>query len=78
MAAYNTQRDLIAIGAYQRGSDPVVDEALARWPKIQAFLGQDVTEAADVASSRDALAALLDDVPARPDAPAAAQEMTTP
>lgn len=78
MAAYNTQRDLIAIGAYQRGSDPLVDEALARWPAIQAFLGQDVTEAADVASSRDALAALLDDVPARPAAPAATQEMTTP
>ncbi|MDX1549921.1 MAG: FliI/YscN family ATPase, partial [Lysobacter spongiicola] len=47
MAAYNTQRDLIAIGAYQRGSDPSVDEALARWPAIQAFLGQDVSEAAD-------------------------------
>ena len=76
MSAYNTQRDLIAIGAYQRGSDPVVDEALVRWPAIQAFLGQDVAEAADVASSRDALAALLDDVPATPVAAAAAQETT--
>ncbi|TWI08024.1 FliI/YscN family ATPase [Aerolutibacter ruishenii] len=64
MAAYNTQRDLIAIGAYQRGNDPVVDEALARWPAILDFLGQDVDEAADVAASRDALARLLDDGPA--------------
>ncbi|GAA5078654.1 flagellar protein export ATPase FliI [Lysobacter panacisoli] len=62
MAAYNAQRDLIAIGAYQRGNDPVVDEALARWPAILNFLGQDVSEAADVAASRDALARLLDDV----------------
>ncbi|MDR0182936.1 flagellar protein export ATPase FliI [Lysobacter arvi] len=62
MAAYNAQRDLIAIGAYQRGNDPVVDEALARWPAILHFLGQDVSEAADVAASRDALARLLDDV----------------
>ena len=61
MAAYNAQRDLIAIGAYQRGNDPVVDEALARWPAILNFLGQDVSEAADVAASRDALARLLDD-----------------
>jgi flagellum-specific ATP synthase len=61
MAAYNTQRDLIAIGAYQRGSDPLVDEALARWPAILQFLGQDVTEAADVESSRAALARLLDE-----------------
>ncbi|NUS39226.1 MAG: flagellar protein export ATPase FliI [Lysobacter sp.] len=61
MSAYNAQRDLIAIGAYQRGSDPVVDEALARWPAILQFLGQDVAEAADVDASRAALARLLDD-----------------
>src|SRR5690606_6842936 len=63
LAAYSAQRDLIAIGAYQRGSDPAVDEAVARWPAIQAFLGQDVTEAADVEASRAALARLLDDTP---------------
>ena len=63
MAAHSAQRDLIAIGAYQRGSDPAVDEALARWPAILQFLGQDVTEAADVEASRAALAQLLDDAP---------------
>ncbi|MFC0677071.1 flagellar protein export ATPase FliI [Lysobacter korlensis] len=62
MSAYNAQRDLIAIGAYQRGNDPVVDEALARWPAIQHFLGQDVHEGADVEASRAALAQLLDGV----------------
>ena len=36
--------------------------ALARWPAILNFLGQDVSEASDVAASRDALARLLDDV----------------
>ena len=73
MAAYNAQRDLIAIGAYQRGSDPAVDEAVARWPKILDFLGQDVTEASDVEASRAALARLLDDTrepaPAMPESP---------
>ncbi len=76
LAAYSAQRDLIAIGAYQRGSDPAVDEAVARWPAIQAFLGQDVNEAADVESSRAALAQLLDDTPDIPQpATTNAQEM---
>jgi flagellum-specific ATP synthase len=61
MSAYSTQRDLIAIGAYQRGSDPLVDEALARWPAIMDFLGQDVAEASNVEQSKAALAQLLDD-----------------
>lgn len=59
VSAYNSHRDLIAIGAYQRGSDARVDEALARWPAILQFLGQDVAEAADLASSRAALDAVL-------------------
>ena len=61
LSAYSTQRDLIAIGAYQRGSDPVVDEALARWPAIMEFLGQDVAEASNVEESKAALMRLLDD-----------------
>ena len=78
MAAYNTQRDLIAIGAYQRGSDPLVDEALARWPAIMDFLGQDVSEASDVQASRAALAKLLDGASgsALPLPPESAQETT--
>jgi flagellum-specific ATP synthase len=63
MAAYSAQRDLIAIGAYQRGADPLVDEAIARWPAIQAFLGQDVHEGASLESSKAALAQLLEASP---------------
>ena len=63
MAAYNAQRDLIAIGAYQRGNDPLVDDALALWPRILQFLGQDVSESASVEESRNALARLLDGEP---------------
>ncbi|MCD9030442.1 FliI/YscN family ATPase [Luteimonas sp. Y-2-2-4F] len=66
VAAYNANRDLIAIGAYQRGGDPVVDEALARWPEIVGFLGQDVARAADLHHSRQALERLLH--PEEPDA----------
>ncbi|NLC62013.1 MAG: flagellar protein export ATPase FliI [Gammaproteobacteria bacterium] len=59
VSAYNANRDLISIGAYQAGSNPVVDEALARWPEIVEFLGQDVRRAADLDHSRDALSRLL-------------------
>ena len=63
MAAYSAQRDLIAIGASQRGADPLGDEAIARWPAIQAFLGQDVHEGASLESSKAALAQLLEASP---------------
>ena len=59
VSAYNANRDLIAIGAYQAGSDRAVDEALARWPEIVAFLGQDVRHAAGLDHSREALTRLL-------------------
>lgn len=59
MSAYSSHRDLIAIGAYQKGSDPRVDDALRRWPALMRFLSQDVNDAADIASSRAALDELL-------------------
>jgi flagellum-specific ATP synthase len=39
-SVYQEHRDLIAVGAYRRGSDPRVDEAVARWPAILEFLRQ--------------------------------------
>ncbi|HRF55055.1 MAG TPA: flagellar protein export ATPase FliI [Aquimonas sp.] len=59
MSAYSSHKDLIAIGAYQKGSDPRVDDALRRWPALMRFLSQDVNDAADIASSRAALDELL-------------------
>lgn len=60
ISAYNAHRDLIAIGAYQRGADARVDEALARWPEITEFLRQDVSQSAGLADSRNALIRLLE------------------
>jgi len=59
VAAYSANRDLIAIGAYQRGGDPATDQALALWPQITAFLSQDVHQAASLADSQQALAELV-------------------
>jgi flagellum-specific ATP synthase len=58
-ATYENNRDLITIGAYQRGSDPRIDHAIARWPQIEAFMRQDMHERVDLASSISMLAATM-------------------
>ncbi|MGC8520466.1 MAG: flagellar protein export ATPase FliI [Steroidobacteraceae bacterium] len=55
LSTYQQHRDLVAIGAYQRGSDPRVDQAIALWPHMQQFLQQDVRERVDLAASLAAL-----------------------
>jgi flagellar biosynthesis/type III secretory pathway ATPase len=47
MAAYEDARDLISIGAYVRGADPDVDEAVALWPSLNVFLRQAANEVTD-------------------------------
>jgi len=63
-AVYEHNRDLITIGAYQRGSDPRIDSAIARWPQIEAFLRQDMHDRVDFASSVSALEATMAEAPA--------------
>ena len=50
-ALYEHNRDLITIGAYQRGSDPRVDEAIACWPQVEAYLRQDMRDSVTLADS---------------------------
>ncbi|MFL5817082.1 MAG: flagellum-specific ATP synthase FliI, partial [Conexibacter sp.] len=57
MAAYREKEDLIAIGAYQRGTDPLVDAAIALRPALERFLRQAVD---DRTTAADADRALLD------------------
>jgi flagellum-specific ATP synthase len=57
---YQEHRDLIAVGAYQRGSDKRVDEAVARWPAILEFLRQGEKQRVDFAASVTTLRTLLD------------------
>ncbi len=59
LSTYQQHRDLVAIGAYQRGSDPRVDQAIRLWPGVQQFLQQDMRERVDLRSSLAALDGLL-------------------
>jgi len=56
---YQRSRDLISVGAYVRGGDRELDEAVARYPDLERFLQQGQYERADYAQSRGSLAALF-------------------
>ena len=56
---YQRSRDLISIGAYAGGSDPVLDEAIALQPGMESFLQQGMTEQARYESCVASLDTLL-------------------
>jgi type III secretion protein N (ATPase) len=45
MGVYESKRDLVTLGAYAKGSDKELDEALAKMPKIEQFLRQSSNDA---------------------------------
>jgi flagellum-specific ATP synthase len=59
-SAYRRARDLISVGAYVRGSDPVVDRAIALYGQLTTFLQQDLGERAGEAESRARLRQLME------------------
>ncbi|OGS90553.1 MAG: flagellar protein export ATPase FliI [Gallionellales bacterium GWA2_60_18] len=61
-AHYQRNRDLISVGAYVRGSDPLLDEAIALYPRIEQFLKQDMFQRETYAASVAQLGALLEPV----------------
>jgi flagellum-specific ATP synthase len=58
-ARYSRSVDLINVGAYQAGSDPLLDEAIMMHTHIEAFLQQGILEQARVDESLQALSQLL-------------------
>jgi flagellum-specific ATP synthase len=56
---YQRARDLLAVGAYSRGSDPMLDQAIALYPQLEKFLQQRIDERADYDGSLNALRAIL-------------------
>ena len=44
MASYEEMADRIRLGAYRKGSDPKIDEAIVYYPSLEQFLSQDKNE----------------------------------
>ncbi len=59
-SVYRRNHDLISVGAYAQGHDEKLDAAVARYPKIEAFLQQGVGERASVEESAAALARVME------------------
>ncbi|PKH24733.1 flagellum-specific ATP synthase FliI [Enterobacterales bacterium CwR94] len=47
LSSYQRNRDLINVGAYAAGSDPLLDRAIHLWPRLEAFLQQGIYERSD-------------------------------
>ena len=59
LSAYSNMEELIRIGAYRAGADPLIDRAIALNPAVEAFLSQDPTDATGLEDSFAGLADIL-------------------
>jgi flagellum-specific ATP synthase len=55
IATYEDMAELIRLGAYRRGADPQVEEAIRHYPALEAFLAQSKTELTTLDESLAAL-----------------------
>jgi type III secretion protein N (ATPase) len=65
LAAYEEKRDLIALGAYAKGSDPRLDQAIAAAPELELFLRQEPQHIEPAATTTAQLKSLADKFPER-------------
>jgi flagellum-specific ATP synthase len=59
LATYEDMAEMIRLGAYKKGSNPEVDEAIFYYPKLEKFLSQAPKEFTDMASCYKQLAEIL-------------------
>lgn len=59
MATYDNMADMIRLGAYRKGSDPEVDEAILYHASLERFMSQDKNEPASLESGYAQLDAIL-------------------
>jgi flagellum-specific ATP synthase len=59
IARYDDMAEMIRLGAYRKGTDPQVDEAVALNPAIEAFLSQRIDERSTLADGYRQLAEIL-------------------
>jgi flagellar biosynthesis/type III secretory pathway ATPase len=60
IASYYEVEDLVSVGAYKSGSQPMSDKAIQKWPSINRFLRQDKAEGTPFEETQTALKGLVD------------------
>lgn len=59
LSTYEDMAEMIRLGAYRKGSDPAVDEAIGYYPQIEGFLSQDARDHTSLAEGYERLAKIL-------------------
>jgi flagellum-specific ATP synthase len=59
MSIYEDMAEMIRLGAYRKGTDPQVDQAMALYPALENFLRQRKDEQSDIAGGYRELAQIL-------------------
>ncbi len=73
LSTFEDMGELIRIGAYKKGSDPMIDEAIRYQPDLEAFLSQGKGERSDLESGYATMAKILGLQWPPADAPAVAE-----
>ena len=60
MSVFADMEELIRLGAYRKGSDPKVDQAIAINPELEAFLSQQRGEVTNIEQGYEMLKAIID------------------
>jgi flagellar biosynthesis/type III secretory pathway ATPase len=55
LATYEQKRDLIALGAYEKGGDPELDRAIEARPELERFLFQDALSSEPLSQTQSEL-----------------------
>ncbi|QHM73232.1 flagellar protein export ATPase FliI [Mixta intestinalis] len=63
LSAWQRNRDLVSVGAYAAGSDPLLDKAIALYPQMESLLQQGIYDCSDYEASCAALFTLFPDLP---------------
>jgi len=63
LSSYQRNRDLVSVGAYAAGSDPLLDRAIRLYPQMEAYLQQAIYESSGYQEASDKLDALFSDQP---------------
>lgn len=62
LAIYRENKDLIDVGMYQPGTNPVLDVAIEMMPKVNAFLQQKTSESVNMENTVQTLISMMSDI----------------
>ncbi|TDM04801.1 flagellum-specific ATP synthase FliI, partial [Macrococcus lamae] len=55
LSRYQRNRDLISVGVYVAGADPQLEDAIARYPRLEVYLQQNIGDSVDYGTAIDQL-----------------------